>query len=381
VIDDGFSSAESESMNSNSSVRRGATMVTVVILLPVLFALAAIAVNLAYIQVVNTKLQIVTDAATRAAGWEYVKTGDEGLALDVARQLADLNPVETTVLSIDSTDLEFGQSERDASNQAFTFTQGTNGNAVRLTTNSFAAGTGDAVRPFFPVFGAGFEIRPVLKASIAQATLDVVLVVDKSGSMAFAANEPSGGTPASAPDGWGFGNPVPPGSRWHDLVAAVDVFCLELESTVKIEKLGLVGYDSVAVEHHHLCDNYDHVRGELDKITNAFHGGSTATGDGIVRGLATVSDSVSGRLWASKVLIVMCDGDYNSGVHPHDAAADAAAAGVPVFTITFSDFADQTLMQDVANMTGGAHYHAEDGTQLQQAFREIAKRLPAMLTE
>jgi Ca-activated chloride channel family protein len=368
-------------MNSNSKIRRGATMVTVVILLPVLFALAAIAVNLAYIQVVSTKLQIVTDAATRAAGWEYVKSGDEALALDAARQLAELNPVETMVMSIDSTDLEFGQSERSYSNEAFTFTASSNGNAVRLTTNSFAAGGGDAVRPFFPIFGAGFEIRPVLKASLAQATLDVALVVDKSGSMAFAANEQSGGTPASAPEGWAFGNPVPPGSRWHDLVAAVDVFSLELDSTVKIEKLALVGYDSVAVEHHHLCDDYTHVRDELDKITNAFHGGSTATGDGILQGLTTVRDTGAGRVWASKALIVMCDGDYNAGVHPHDAAADAAAAGIPVFTITFSDFADQTLMQDVANMTGGAHYHADNGTQLQQAFREIAKRLPAMLTE
>ena len=356
-------------------------MVTVVILLPVLFSLAAIAVNLAYIQVVNTKLQIVTDAATRAAGWEYVKTGDEALALDVARQLADLNPVETTVLSIASTDLQFGQCERSYSNEAFTFTEGSNGNAVRLTTNSFATGAGDAVQPFFPIFGAGFEIRPVLKAAIAQATLDVALVVDKSGSMAFAANEPSGGTPASAPEGWAYGNPVPPGSRWHDLVAAVDVFCLELDSTVKIEKLALVGYDTAAVEHHHLCEDYKHVRDELDKITNAFHGGSTATGDGILQGLTTVSDAGQGRLWASKVLIVMCDGDNNAGVHPHDAAADAAAAGIPIFTITFSDYADQTLMCDVARLTGGAHYHADDGTQLQQAFRDIAKRLPALLTE
>ncbi len=368
-------------MIGNSHVRRAATMVTVVILLPVLFALAAIAVNLAYIQVVNAKLQIVTDAATRAAGWEYVKTGDEGLALDVARQLAELNPVEATVMSIDSSDLQFGKSERSASNEAFTFTEGANGNAVRLTTNSFALGAGDAVKPFFPIFGAGFDIRPVLKASIAQAALDVALIVDKSGSMAFAANEPSGGTPASAPDGWAFGQPVPPGSRWHDLVAAVDVFCVELDSTVKLEKLGLVGYDSVAVEHHHLCDNYQHVKDELDTITNSFMGGSTATGDGIRKGLITVKDPTHGRLWASKVLIVMCDGDSNAGVHPHVAAAEAAAAGIPVFTITFSDYANQTLMQEVADMTGAAHYHADDGTQLQQAFREIAKRLPAMLTE
>ena len=93
--------------------RRGATMVTVAILLPVMFLLSAIAVNLAYIQVVTTKVQIVTDVSVRAAGAAYVESGDELAGLAAAQQLASLNPIESTVLSITGSDLEFGLSQRN----------------------------------------------------------------------------------------------------------------------------------------------------------------------------------------------------------------------------------------------------------------------------
>lgn len=362
-------------------VRRGATMITVVILLPVLFALAAIAVNLAYIQVVNTKLQIVTDSATRAAGWEYVETGDENLAFDVAQQMATLNPVESTVMSIASTDLQFGKSERTADNQAFTFVEGVHGNAVRLTTNSFASGAGDAVRPFFPIFGTDFDIRPLSVASIAQSTLDVAVIVDKSGSMAYAADESVGGTPAAAPEGWVFGNPVPPRSRWLDLVASVNTFCYELEQTAKVEKVALCGYDTTAATHENLTETYYKVSNELNSISANFEGGRTAVGDGILQGLTAVTDSKHGRNWANKVLVVMSDGDHNEGTDPIAAANSAVAMRIPVFTVTFSAGADQTLMKQIADMTGGSHHHAVDAAQLSEAFRTIAKRLPAMLTE
>ena len=363
--------------------RRGATMVTVVILLPVLFALAAIAVNLAYIQCVNTKLQIVTDAATRAAGWEYVKTGDEAASLAIAQQLADLNPVEATVMSITADDLKFGVATRSSNDSAYTFTEsaGGNGNAVRLTTNAFANGSGDALKPFFPVFGTTFDIRPVSNASYAQTTLDVAVIVDKSGSMAFAADEASGGTPAAAPDGWEYGDPVPPNSRWLDLVNAVEGFCAVLTETAKIENVALVGYANTSIIHVDLTDDYRVIMDQLDAISQNFEGGGTAAGDGLRDAINAVTDARFARPWANNALILMSDGDYNRGSDPYAAANDAAGQGIPVFTVTFGTGADQTMMQDIARITGGAHYHANDAAQLNEVFRNIAKRLPSMLTE
>jgi uncharacterized protein YegL len=358
-------------------------MVTVVILLPVLFILAAMAINLAYIQVVHTKVQIATDAAVRVAGRVYAETGDEAQALAAAQQLAALNPIESIVVAIEESDLEYGLSERSAVNEAYTFTPTSNGNAVRLTTNSFAGGSGTALQPFFPTFGATFDIRPTCTATNSQTTLDVVLIVDRSGSMAFAADETSGGgaTPAAAPSGWSFGDPVPPNSRWLDLVASVSGFCDELNLTAKVEKVGLVSYADNAKREDDLTDDYTKIDASNLAISSNFDGGMTAVGDAILKGIDVVTEPSKCRPWANNALVLMSDGKHNTGTDPLVAAADAAAEEIPIYTVSFSEEADETLMQQIADMTGGTHYHAVDAQQLNDAFRNIARRLPTMLTQ
>ncbi|MEM9589047.1 MAG: VWA domain-containing protein [Planctomycetota bacterium] len=361
--------------------RRGAMMVLIVILLPVLFLLAAMAINLSYIQVVRTKVQIVTDASTRAAGRAYVESGSKTEALTAARELAALNPVNSVVIPIAAGDLEYGYSERQAANEAFSFVLQDNANAVRLSTSSFASGSGDALQAIFPAFGVGFDLRPLCSATNAQTTLDVAVIVDRSGSMKFAADESSSGTPAAQPDGWKKGDPVPPNSRWLDLVASVDSFCDELQQTHKVEQVALVSYAADVVREVQLTEDYSQIAASNLAISQAFHGGSTNVGGGIVEGLAAVSDGDHARPWATKVLVVMSDGNHNTGTDPIEAAVQAADQQTTVYTVSFSDEADQATMQTIADMTGGEHYHALDAAQLNEAFRNIAKRLPGMLTQ
>ena len=64
-----------------------------------------------------------------------------------------------------------------------------------------------------------------------------------------------------------------------------------------------------------------------------------------------------------------------------EAAAVAADQGVVIHTITYGADADQALMQEVAQMGGGQHWHAPDSTQLTQVFDDIADNLPTMLME
>jgi hypothetical protein len=357
-------------------------MVTLVILLPVLFVLAAMAINLSYIQVINTKVQIVTAASVKAAGRVYVQTGSESDALLAAQQMAALNPIQSLVVPIEAGDLEYGTSKRDAINKTYQFKAGgTSGNAVRLTTNSFAAGSGDALRPFFPMFSPSFEIRPVCTATNSQTTLDVALIVDRSGSMAFAADESTGGTPAAAPSGWSFGDPVPPNSRWLDLVASVSGFCDELAATAKIEKIALVSYAADVRADVELEDDYKKINDANARISAAFDGGMTNVGGGIMEGIVQLAHPSRSRPWATNALVLMSDGKHNSGTDPLVAAADAAAQGIPIYTVSFSSEADQALMQQIADKTGGTAYHAADAQQLNEAFRNIARRLPSMLTE
>ena len=363
--------------------RVGATMVAVVVLLPVLFILAAMAINLAYIQVVNTKVQIVTDAAVRAAGRAYVEDGDKTEAVNAARKMAALNPIQSMVVPIEEGDLEYGASERTGNNQAYKFTEGPDGNSVRLTTRSFAGGTGAALSPFFPMFSPTFEIRPECSATNSQTTLDVAVIVDRSGSMAFAADEASGGgkTPAAAPAGWAFGDPVPPQSRWLDLVASVNGFCDELTGTSTKEKVALISYAADVRTDVELDENYTLISDANLATSSAFDGGKTNVGGGIMEAIAALNHPTKSRPWANQVMVLMSDGNHNTGTDPLTAAEEAVAAEIPIYTVSFSTEADQDLMQQIADMTGGAHYFAVDAQQLNDAFRSIARRLPSMLTQ
>ncbi|TWT92100.1 von Willebrand factor type A domain protein [Stieleria varia] len=357
-------------------------MVAVVALLPLLFILAAMVINLSYIQMISGKAQIVTDIAARAAGRAFVETGSESAALAAAQTMAELNPIQSSELTFAEGDLEFGISSRNAKNKAYTFSNAPNGNSVRVTTAAFADGAGDALTPFFSAFGANFEIRPRCTATNTQTTLDVSVIVDRSGSMKFAANESSGsGTPASQPAGWSWGDPAPPNSRWLDLAFSVTAFCEELDATGKIEKVGLVSYASDVTREVDLTDDYTGINAALSAISQSFNGGATSVGDGIVEGIAAVTHPSLARPWASNALVLMSDGIHNTGTDPLVAIQGAIDRQIPIYTVSFSNEADQLLMREIADRTGGKHYHANTSLELAEAFRKIARRLPSMLTE
>lgn len=87
------------------------------------------------------------------------------------------------------------------------------------------------------------------------------------------------------------------------------------------------------------------------------------------------------RSGAAKVLIVMTDGKHNTGTDPIAAAKTAAAGGIMIFTVTFSDEADQIRMQQVASIGNGKHFHASTAAQLKTVFQKIAQALPTLLTQ
>ena len=101
----------------------------------------------------------------------------------------------------------------------------------------------------------------------------------------------------------------------------------------------------------------------------------------MIKGMEAATDPTYARDFASKVVVLMTDGVHNYGRNPLSAANSLADEGVTVFTITFSDEADQPRMQEVANRTGGKHFHAITAVQLQNAFREIARSLPMLITK
>ena len=369
---------------SRSTSRRAATMALIVVLLPAMFALSAFAINIAYIESTNTEVQIAADSAVRAASRAYVVTGDEDLALAAAKDAASRNPIGNFVLPITSDDLEFGVSIRADASSPYQFTPSNDGqgNSVRLVTNTLSGGNA-GLEPLFPFFGSGMKIQPLRTAVSTQGVIDVALVVDRSGSMAYSADEVAvyPPLPAAAPTGWDFGDPVPPNARWLDLIAAVQTFNNALNDSPQTELLALSTYNDSSNTNQKLTEDYSLVTAELNKISMQFDSGGTSIGRGMLEGFAAVTDQALSRSHASKVMVLMTDGVQNYGTTPTEASWQLAEAGITLFTITFSDEADQNTMQQIAKQCGGQHFHAVTAEQLQDAFRDIARSLPTLITQ
>ena len=94
--------------------REGATMVLIVILLPAILALSALAINIAQMETANTDIQIVSDAAVRSAGRVFALAGSKNDALQAAQEAASKNPIGNFVLPIQMSDLDFGISQRNS---------------------------------------------------------------------------------------------------------------------------------------------------------------------------------------------------------------------------------------------------------------------------
>ncbi|MCR9209667.1 MAG: VWA domain-containing protein [bacterium] len=374
-------------LKNQSKQRSGAVIVLLVIMLPVLLILAAYVINVAYVEAVTADSQVVTDAAVCAAGRVYIQTGDKDAALAAARDAAERNPVAGQVVPINMSDLEFGISLRESLDEGYSFQPLSDddefGNAVRLTTLSLSNSPQPVFSPLFPTMGTNLEIRPQRVAVSTQSTMDVALVIDRSGSMAYANDEAPDPyvNPAAAPPGWTYGDPVPPNSRWLDLVASVNAFNGFLADSPQYEKLCLATYSDNASRDCDLTHTYAEISNQLDAISYQFNGGGTSVGYGLEHGLAALTDATHARKFAVRVMVLMTDGHHNAGKSPESMTYHLQNHGVTLFTITFSDDADQSRMSNLANACGGENFHATDASQLQNAFQKIAKKLPSLMTQ
>jgi hypothetical protein len=216
-----------------------------------------------------------------------------------------------------------------------------------------------------------------------SAEVDIAIVLDRSGSMAFAFDEISSptATPRSAPVGWAYCNAAPPICRWRDLVAAMGVFVTELQNSPLDELASLSTYNQVAGTDVSLTSDYSTLLASLNPYTNSFCAGSTNIGGGISEGIGALQLSANARPFACKAILLMTDGIHNTGQDPVSAAYSAVDQGIVIYTITFANESDVALMQHVASISKGLHFHANSPADLVAAFREIARHLPTLLTK
>ena len=351
--------------------RRGAMIVAIAISLPILLIMAALAVNVAHMELTRTELRAATDFASRAGARRLSMTGNTMTALAEIQTAANRNRIGGQPLSIASADVQFGTGSKTSN--MYTFQPGgANPNAVEVFGRVQG---GQAIALFLGgVFGqSGFE--PSQRAVAAQIDRDIAVVLDRSGSMA-SRTEGGQGT------GWVSGDPAPANSRWVKALSATTAFFASLQATPMDEKLSLVTYSATALTDSELTFNYSSFAATLDVYTQAYVTGMTNISDGIEEGRQTLVERGNGRPWAQKTIVVLTDGIHNAGtIAPVDAALAAAASGVIVHTITFGNDADQTAMAAVASAGNGQHWHAPNQSQLIVAFNEIANNSPTMLIE
>lgn len=369
--------------NSKVSMRPGVSLALIALLLPVVILLCAFSVNVAQMQLARTELQAATDASARAAGRVFAESRDVNLALARANQLGELNSVSGDPILFELSDIELGISTRADISSPYTFNSSSSSqNAIRLAGRRTSDSPSGPVDYLFPLFtSSGFEAS--FNAVSTQVELDIAIVIDRSGSMAYADTEiaayPPG--PAAAPPGWDFGDPAPPEARWYDAVNATSAFLNALANSPQSEKVALVTYANDATTEVNLTSSYNNILVGLDNYTQALDGGGTNISDGINAASWCLANSSEGRPFAAKVIVLMTDGKYNLGYNPKYSAQYVSQSGVMVFTVTFSQEADQSSMIGTARAGGGKHFHATSGSALVSVFEEIARSLPTLITQ
>ncbi len=289
--------------------------------------------------------------AARAGAEALSRTQDVNAAIDRAIQIANLNQVAGKNLRIRRDQVVVGQAS-SGSGGLFDFDpKGQVINAVRVTgTRTAGSLDGPVGLMFGPLFGVT-KFEPIQTSSAVRTDRDIALVLDVSGSM----ND--------------FG-------RFPALQNALNSFLGELSRTSQTELVSLTVYSTNSRKKLDLTNNLAAISSSFSSERPA---GFTAIGEGLKTGIATLKDKKFARPFASKTVVLMTDGNHNTGESPDTVAL--RNKDITVHTITFSQSANQTLMRRVADVTGGTYLHAETNEQLERAFREIARQLAVLLID
>ena len=159
------------------------------------------------------------------------------------------------------------------------------------------------------------------------------------------------------------------------------------------DRIGLVLFASQAFIGTPLTLDHDFVQENLNRLEiGAIEQNSTAIGDGLGTAINRLRDLKA----KSKIVILMTDGQNNSGkLDPLLAAEAASAMKVKVYTVGIGEQGtapmpvfmngqkvgyqnvpvdvDETTLQKIAAKTGGKYYRADNAEKFQQIYAEIDK--------
>jgi Mg-chelatase subunit ChlD len=178
---------------------------------------------------------------------------------------------------------------------------------------------------------------------------------------------------------------------------AVDVFLSYLTAHSTDDRVGLAIYtssDNTAILEKSMTKTYSQVSSVVRARQAGHYVGGTNISAGMTKGRLELQNNA--RTGAKKMMILMTDGEANmpTGNSTTDKnkciteANLAASAKIPIITITVGADADSGLMQQIADITGGAYFQIAGGqsvaavkSQLEAVFAQVAADRPLKLVQ
>ncbi len=392
----------SKAIVRQSSIRRGAAALLILSMMMVFVIVAGVTVDYAYMQMVKTELRIATDAAAKAGAEALARTENETTATSSAVAVAGKNLVAGKPFTIANNDVVLGRVSPSNTGK-WTFQAGGKPyNSVQVNSKVKAS----------TYFGKALDkafYEPTHEAVAGYQEYDVILCLDRSHSMCFDMSGVDWEYPKNNPNlskftAWGkdwqeyLSPPHPTESRWAVLSRAVEDF-LEIANELSPQPyVGAVTWGSdfdlpIPPYTEYVPATLDvglpatsNFQAQMVNVQNCVSNlakkpmmGSTNLSAGLDMAVAQLTSNKS-RTLSKKLVILMTDGEWNSGRDPVLAAQDAAKKGVVVHTISMLT-TSQTVLTKIASITGGKAYTTANEAQLRAAFKELASGLQVVMVE
>lgn len=404
-------------MPPSNCPRQGAVIPLFAILTPVIILVCGLAINVAYMHLIRTELRIATDAAARAGGRAFSENQNVDDAIALAASTAALNYVAGRPLLLataeSANEIEFGLAQRTNQGQGrYAFSEKTRqavrdkqtaANSIRVNGIKSDASASGSVRLLFSGYGPFSNFEPSASSIATQVDRDIALVVDISGSMAWAVDDYSqyytvvdgvwvwsNNTKKNEYEDWKSDydkyrskspptDNVPRFSRWVALRAAADGFFSVLNATQPKEYVSLITFSSSAQLNFNPTSSYKPMKDYINALKPT---GATYIAAGMQTAVPALMTNPAARPYAEKTIVIFTDGVNTTGANQPATLAQSIVNDYPItiHTITFSANADQTTMRNVADIGGGKHFHADTLAELSAAFKEIANNMPTVLT-
>lgn len=184
---------------------------------------------------------------------------------------------------------------------------------------------------------------------------DIVLAIDGSGSMNSS--------------GFDTEDEVSNGERLSRFELTKKIASEFIQKRVE-DNVGVVLFGDFAFIASPITYEKDIVVEMLGYLSHGMAGQNTAIGEGVEMGVRSLKHSKA----KSKVIILLTDGEHNSGrISPRDAVALAKKNEIKIYTIGIGNRgeADAALLQEMAQSSGGEFFHATSAKELKKVYKEI----------